>query len=181
MPVRVALSDPIHKVWRLLRQTYILVSKCEEAILAKEGITLQQYKVLMAIKYINGPVTPTDVARWLDRNTNSITLIIDRMESGGLVKRVRNLRDRRALRLVVTRKGQAIFDQATKPGWELMKRLMSCFSEEELQTFAQLMEKLREKASEELAPPLPGKSECSMMLEVAALPEVEESGQRDLS
>ena len=33
-----------------------------------------------------------------------------------------------------------------------MKKLMSCFSEEELRTFDHLMEKLREKAFEELAP-----------------------------
>ena len=152
MPVKFVLSDPTLKAWILLRQTYISVSKCEEAAFAKVGITLQQYKVLMAIKYINDPVTPTDVARWLDRNSNSITLIIDRMEKDGLVERVRNLRDRRALRLVITPKGQEIFDRATMPGWELMKRLMSCFSGEELQTFDRLMEKLREKASEELAP-----------------------------
>ena len=135
----------------LLASNLYLGVKCEEAALAKVGITLQQYKVLMAIKYINDPVTPTDVARWLDRNSNSITLIIDRMEKDGLVERVRNLRDRRALRLVITLKGPEIFDQATKPGWELMKKLMFCFSEEELRTFDHLMEKLREKAFEELA------------------------------
>jgi len=155
MPVKFAISDPTLKAWILLRQTYIAVSKCEEAAFAKVGITLQQYKVLMAIKYISDPVTPTDVARWLDRNSNSITLIIDRMEKDGLVERVRNLRDRRALRLVITPKGQEIFDRATKPGWELMKRLMSCFSEEELQMFDGLLEKLGEKAFEELAPGKP--------------------------
>lgn len=152
MPIKFALSHPILKMWILLRQTYISVSKCEEATLAKAGLTLQQYKVLMAIKYINDPVTPTEVARWLDRNTNSISLIIDRMEKDGLVKRARDLKDRRALRLVMTQKGKDLFEQATVPGWELMKRMMSCFSEEEMQTFTHLMERLRERALEELTP-----------------------------
>ena len=109
MPVKFVLSDPTLKAWILLRQTYIAVSKCEEAAFAKVGITLQQYKVLMAIKYINDPVMPTDVARWLDRNSNSITLIIDRMEKDGLVERVRNLRPSYKARLGVNEKAHVLF------------------------------------------------------------------------
>ncbi len=119
---------------------------------AKVGITTQQHAVLIAIKYINDPVTPTDVANWLDRNTNAITLIVDRMEKYGLVKRVRNLRDRRSLRLVMTRKGGKLLKQATVPAWELVQELLSCLSEEELKTFNRIMGKVREKAFQYLYP-----------------------------
>ncbi len=150
MPVKFAFGNPILGAWALYRQTYNSITRCEEALFAKLGLTPQQYMVLLAIKYIHGPVTPTDVANWLDRNTNSITLIVDRMEKDGLVTRVRDLPDRRALRLVITPKGKEAFDRATGPGWELIQEIMSCFSEEELKTFIRLLGKMRGKTFEYL-------------------------------
>ena len=152
MPVKFAFKEARLMTWLLCHQTFNLVSKCEDMIFAKAGITTQQHSVLMAIKYINNPVKPTDVASWLDRNTNAITLIIDRMERDGLVKRVRDLRDRRSLRLVITQKGKELLERATIPGWELVEEILSCLSEEELKTFNRIMEKVRGKAFQYLYP-----------------------------
>jgi DNA-binding MarR family transcriptional regulator len=152
MPVKFVLNEPRLETWILCHQTYNLVSKCEEAAFAETGLTPQQHGVLLAIKYIKGPATPTTLAHWLDRKTNSISMIVNRMERAGLVKGARDRQDRRSLRLVTTRKGKGKLEQATKSGWELIERLLSGFSDEELQTFIRLMEKLRGKAFEELTP-----------------------------
>ena len=143
---------PIHMLWILLDQTYVAASKCQEVEFAKAGLTLQQYRVLMVVDAAQQPVTVTDVARWLDRNTNSISLIIDRMEKIDLVKRVRDLKDRRSLRLVMTAKGQDLFSQATKHGLELLDTIRSCCTDEEIQTLINLLGRLREKVLEELIP-----------------------------
>jgi DNA-binding MarR family transcriptional regulator len=60
-------------------------------------------------------VTQTDIANWLDRDTTSITLIIDRMSKEGLVERIRDLKDRRAVRVIITPKGEEIFQQGKEP------------------------------------------------------------------
>ena len=143
-------KHPIHQMWIMLDQTYIDISKCQEAAFAKAGVTLQQYRVLMVIDAVKQPVTPTDIAHWLDRNTNSITLIIDRMEKIDLVNRIRDLKDRRALRLVMTPKGKELFDRATAYGLELLETMMSCCTKEEIETLSHLLGRLREKALEEL-------------------------------
>jgi MarR family 2-MHQ and catechol resistance regulon transcriptional repressor len=152
MPVKFLFDEPRLKAWLLCRQTYNLVLKCEDAVFAKVGLTTQQHAVLMAIKYIRNPVTPSDIAHWLDRNTNSISLIVDRMEKDGLVKRVRDLRDRRSLRLVMTSKGKEIFGQATMIGWVLVQEILSCLTEEDLETLGNLMERIRGKAFEYINP-----------------------------
>ncbi len=152
MPVKFTFSEARLKTWLLCHQTFNLVLKCEELVFGKVGLTPQQHTVLIAIKYIKDPVKPTDVAHWLDRNTNSISLIIDRMEKDGLVKRARDLRDRRSLRLVMTQKGKELLEQATIPAWELVQEILSCLSEEEMQTFIRLMEKVRGKAFQHLYP-----------------------------
>jgi len=77
--------------------------------------------------------------------------MLDRMERQGLVKRIRDLPDRRLVRVVVTQKAMEIMQQATKLGWALMERLTSVYSEEELQILAGLIEKIRERVLEELS------------------------------
>jgi DNA-binding MarR family transcriptional regulator len=100
------------------------------------------------MKDIPGTVTPTAIANWLDRNPNSITLIIDRMEKGGLVKRVRDLEDRRAVRLIITPKGEEMYAQAGILAYKLSREILSALTEEELSTFLGIMQKIREKTFE---------------------------------
>ncbi len=155
MPVQFNFTDMSLRIWVLLRQTYNLLSQCGEMVIRDAEITLKQYYVLIAIKYIKGPVTQSEVARWLDRKPNSITTIIDRMEKDGLVERTRNPRDRRSSQLVITTRGHDVMGRATKPAMIMMKRMMACLSSEEMSTFIQLLEKLKGAACEQLNPEEP--------------------------
>ena len=132
--------------WAILHKACATVMRCEEVMFSKVGITPQQYAVLAVFKGSKSPVTPTEVARQLDRRTNSITLIVDRMEKAGLIKRVRNLQDRRTIQLVMTKKGLEAFDRATKPGTDFVKEILSCLTEKELKIFINFLERIRQKA-----------------------------------
>ncbi len=152
MPVKFQFTNQRLMTWLLCRQTYNLVFKCEDAVFVKAGLTTQKHAVLAAVNYIDDPVTVTEVANWLDRNPNGISTLVDRMEKDCLVKRIRNLRDRRSVRLIMTRKGKDIFEQATISGWELTQEILSCLSDEDVRTLNSLFERLREKAFEYLNP-----------------------------
>lgn len=119
-------------------------------MLDETGLTPQQYGVLIAMKYNKQPVTVTTLARLLDRNTNSISMMVDRMERNALVERVENPQDRRSMQLMITPKGNQRLYQATRPFWGLVKRMMACWSEEELLTATRLVENLRQQAFDEL-------------------------------
>lgn len=152
MPVKFGFDNPLLRSWLLIHQTYNLVLRCENAVFAKEGLTTEHHAVLMAIKFIGSQATVTDVARWLDRNPNTISLIADRMEKRGLVRRMRNLRDRRSVRLVITAKGREIFEGATIAGWELIRQMLSPLSEKEQRLLSDLLELVRQRAFEYLNP-----------------------------
>ena len=152
MPVKFGFDNPFLMAWLLLHQTHNLVLKCENGVFGEFGLSAEQHSVLLAIKYIDAPVTPTDVARWLDRNTNSISVMVDRMVNAGLVDRIRDLRDRRSLRLVITAKGEKILDRATVAGWELIQEILSGLPEEDLPVFVRLLDAVREKSFEYLNP-----------------------------
>lgn len=152
VPVSLKFDDPQLRTWLLLHQVYNLITKAEDAVYAKIGLTTQHYAVLLAMKFIKSPITPSVIAQWLDRNTNTITTLVDRMEKVNLVKRVRNLRDRRSVRLVMTKSGKEVLDRAMILNSQLVQDLLQGLSEEEMRSLSELLEKVRGGTFEYLHP-----------------------------
>ena len=154
MPVKFTFDDHFLSMstWLLLHQTYNSILRCEDKIFSQHGITTEQHSVLIAVAHVDNPATPTEVAQWLDRNTNSVSLIVERMVRAGLIRRIRDLRDRRSVRLVITDKGKEILYRATDYAWTMVQEILSGLPEEELRTLNSLLETVREKAIEYLKP-----------------------------
>ena len=142
-----------HHLWIVLHQVLNLMLKCEERASSEAGLSREKYDVLMAIKFYNvveeTEVIETNLARVLYRSTNSISTIIDRMEAEGLIEKLRDLPDRRAIRLVVTPKAEKMLKKAAKPYLKLIKRLCSVYTLKELKSTIAAMEKLKQKATDE--------------------------------
>ena len=146
MPVKFIFSNQLLNIWMLFHQTYNSILRYENKEFSKIGISAQQHAVLMAIMQTEGPVTPSQIAKLVDRNANSITLILDRMEKSGLINRIRNVDDRRSLLVSVTDKGEKILREGIGIGWNVIQDLLGELSEEELVTISDSMGKLRLKA-----------------------------------
>lgn len=145
MPVKFTFANRLMKSWLLIHQSHNLLDRCENAIFAKMGLTTRQHSVLLAIKNLPDPITVTDVARWLDRNPNGISMIIDRMEKDGLVRRLKNMADRRAVRLIMTRKGEEVYEEARVFTWQLFQDIFSEISEKDLFSLCGILEEVRLK------------------------------------
>lgn len=148
MPIKLTVNDPARRAAYTFHQVHESLNKLEDKMHRNLGITTQQFGVLAAIKSILPPATPTAIAEWLDRNTNSVTLILDRMEKDGLVSRIRDLDDRRSLRLEIKEKGIKSFGEGIERHRELYKELMSCLSQDEIQELVRLIDKVLEKTFE---------------------------------
>jgi len=152
MPVKFKFENLNKGAWVLLRQVYNLVSKCEDKVFSEYRLTTEQHTVLMAIKNISGPVRITDIARWLDRSVNSVSMIIDRMVKAGLVKRTRDRKDRRTVFVTMTSKAEEAYVPATIAGWGLIQEILSPLSDEDKSTLIRLLETLRDKTYDYLEP-----------------------------
>ena len=93
--------------WTLLYQTYTAIFKTMERALLPLGISPPQAFALAAIKLSPEPMTPGRLAELLAQETQSLTGLVDRMEAQGWVQRVRDLPDRRTIRLAITPAGEA--------------------------------------------------------------------------
>jgi DNA-binding MarR family transcriptional regulator len=155
MPAKFTFTSPMMKSWLLIHQTNRLLLKSEIAALAKIGLTPRKQAVLLAMKNAPGPRTVTNIAHWLDRNHNGISTLVDRMEKDGFISRVRDMPDRREVRLVLTPKGEEGFKEGSRIFQKLFQDIFGEFSEEELITLSTIMTRVRRRTFDLLKPDRP--------------------------
>jgi len=146
------LEDLSVTLWRMVYQTYARFKNGVDQLLREHGLTMEQYLVLVTIKYNDAPMRITDVARWLERSTNSVTMIVDRMVKAGLLRRVRDRRDRRTVNVFLTSKAENALKPANPAFWEFMQLGMSPLSYKDKNTFAGLFKMINYKLLEYLHP-----------------------------
>ena len=104
-----------YTVSRLLTQIYY-------PLLKSLGITYPQYLVLMVLwEADNQPVN--DIAKRLLLNTNTITPLLKRMETDGLIKRKKDKVDGRKVIVTLTKKGKLMEEQAVAIPDNLVKSI----------------------------------------------------------
>ena len=137
---------------RLVYLTYTRLKTCLDQILGAQGLTTEQYTVLVTVKYRDVPVRITDIAQWTERSTNSVSMLVDRMVKAGLLKRVRDRSDRRVVNVFITSKGEDALKPANIAAMEFFRQVMSPLSHEDAHTFAGLFTMINYKMLEILNP-----------------------------
>jgi len=152
MTVNYESENLILRLWCLTHRTRDLLRRCEDQVFGEYNLTTEQYAVLSTMKYLASPVRPTDLAQWLERSTNSVSMLVDRMVKAGLVSRKRDTHDRRVVHVAMTSKGENALKPATLAGWEFIQKILSPLSHEDRHTLASLLEMVKYNALEYLNP-----------------------------
>jgi DNA-binding MarR family transcriptional regulator len=152
MAVKLESQNLVLRLWFLMHRDVGLVRQCEDQVYGKKGLTMEQFTVLAAIKYIGHSARPVDIAKWIGRSPNSISMIVDRMVKAGLVRRTRDRRDRRVVYVTASSKAEDSFKLAIPAGWEFIQKIMSPLSQTDRHTFARLLEMIRYEALNYLNP-----------------------------
>jgi DNA-binding MarR family transcriptional regulator len=140
------------KIARMIYQTYTRFENCLDGIFRKHGLTMERYLVLLAIKNHDQPARIVDISRWGERQTNSVSNIVDRMVKAGLLRRVRDRTDRRQVRVSVTSKGEDALKPANLAAVSFYQQIMSPLSLEDGRTLASLFRAINYKLLEYLNP-----------------------------
>jgi DNA-binding MarR family transcriptional regulator len=100
-------------VWlirRLMQGSYIYNKELNK----KYQVSAPQLASLLAL-FENGPMPPSQIAKYIMVNSSTVTGIIDRLEQKGLVERSRISLDRRVITIALTEKGQELAKNAPPP------------------------------------------------------------------
>jgi DNA-binding MarR family transcriptional regulator len=143
MSVNSESSNTDLRLWLLLHRVRDALALCEDSIFAKYGITTEQFSVLATIKSRGGSLRPTDLASILERSLNSMSMLIDRMVKAGLVRRARDRKDRRVVRVTLTTKGTNAVEPAIPEGWDFIQKILSPLSYDDKHTLAGVLETVK--------------------------------------
>jgi DNA-binding MarR family transcriptional regulator len=152
MAIDVKSDNLVLRLWFLMHRDVGLFRRCEDEAYGGKGLTMEQFVMLAAMKYIGRTASPSDLAQWIGRTPNTVSMIVDRMVKAGLVKRTRDRKDRRVVRVVSTEKADDAFARAIPVGWEFIHKIMSPLSNADRQTLARLLETIRYEALDYLNP-----------------------------
>ena len=108
------------------------------------GLRKVEYSLLMLL-LANGPMVPKRLARTLTLSNPNLTLLLDRLQERGLIRRERNERDRRSQNIVLTDAGLALARDAAAAAQPMERELLDRLSAAER---AMLIELLRKAAGQ---------------------------------
>ena len=102
---------------------------------------------ILAVLYVEGKSTMHDIAKKIHRTKPKITVLVDKLEKLGFVKREKSLEDNRITYIALTDKGlefKVLFDEISI---NLNKMLYKNLSDEESLLIDQLLEKMAEESN----------------------------------
>ncbi len=129
-------------VYNLLR-THSYLGQFIEAELRQQHLTAAQFNVLLILHAApDGQMHMGEIGRRLIVTKSNVTGLIDRLERGGLVRRV-DCSDRRAVRVRLTDKGREHLAAAAPEHARLMSQLTDGLTEREKRSLVRILTKLR--------------------------------------
>ncbi len=116
-----------------------------ELLEAGHELNFSQYVTLKQLS--EGPASVTDLASVAQLNPGAMTRLLDKLEQRGLVARVADPRDRRALRIHLTEAGASAWQDIGQCGQRVRERAMRGMGETDRDTLTRLLTQIRDNLS----------------------------------
>jgi DNA-binding MarR family transcriptional regulator len=128
----VQLADLLHGLTKRLR-------RAQAERLAPLGLTPAQERALRLVARGDEPPRMTELADRLGIVPRSLTTVVDALEDAGLVRREIDARNRRAILLRLTDRGEAVRDELREARRRAAEDLFAPLSAEDRKTLADLL------------------------------------------
>jgi DNA-binding MarR family transcriptional regulator len=137
-----------YRLLQLLRYTADAIHRAREYELKKYKITPEQAGALVCILSLGNNATQAELSRWLFRLPNSITILINRMEKLGLVKKTPDKKRKNIMRLSLTKKGYEAYLHSIE--FKAFHPIIEVLPESKRRELWTLLQTIREKAFQNL-------------------------------
>ena len=128
---------------RIVRASDHILRRCHEAF-APLGVKDGEYSALAALRRSGAPyeLSPSALTQQLMVTSGGLSLMLDRLERDGLVRRRPNPDDRRGVLVTLTKRGVAVVDEAMTAHATVEHELVAGLTERERDQLARLLAKL---------------------------------------
>jgi DNA-binding MarR family transcriptional regulator len=129
--------DIIYSIRRLMQAEELYTKELNKIY----NVSAAQLNCLLAL-HEAGPLSPSQIAKYILVNSSTVTGIIDRLENKGLVKRSRVSSDRRVITVELTRNGKVLAENAPPPIQAKIIDGLNKLSEKQIEQIAKTLTKL---------------------------------------
>jgi DNA-binding MarR family transcriptional regulator len=126
---------------QLLIEFYEKFSSWEQGVVKESGLTLPQMHTL-EILGAAGDLRMTELAAKMGITTGSLTVLVDRLERGGLVVRKPHEKDRRSIRVGLTEEGARLSTEHHQLHTLLTQEMAAGLSSEEMKNFLEILRRI---------------------------------------
>jgi DNA-binding MarR family transcriptional regulator len=126
-----------------VRALQLAIDQVDDEVARRAGINRTDLRALDHLTR-EGPVSAGDLARLTGLTTGAMTLALDRLETAGLVRRVRQTDDRRRISVEATRKAERLTEQLYGDLGQLTRRRMEGLTAAQLRTVSGFLSAARE-------------------------------------
>jgi DNA-binding MarR family transcriptional regulator len=97
--------EPLENLFFLIRRCSGVISRLKDKTLARESISFAQMQVLLALT-LDQRLSISQISDHIGHDSGAMTRVLDALERAQLVRRERNLNDRRTVRVDITDQGR---------------------------------------------------------------------------
>ena len=138
-----ALSKRRLKMWiRLLGATRMAEGHMREFLRVQHHTTLPRFDVMAALYRRRDGVTMSELSRMLLVSNGNATMVVDRLEIDGLVRRIPSETDRRTVFVALTAEGLARFEGLAAGHEAEVSQMFANLSEAELDTLTDILKRM---------------------------------------
>ena len=127
MPIEHRTKEIIFSIRKLMQAGEFYTKELTK----KYQVSAPQLNCLISL-YENGPLPPSQIAKYIMVKSSTVTGIVDRLEQKGFVKRYRNSPDRRIITIELTDSGKNLAKNAPPPIQQKIIDGLKKLSEDEL-------------------------------------------------
>lgn len=138
------IDDRDYELWLLLARTHYHVKQARTRELHRYGISPEQAGILFYVHNCGNNAIPADISRWMIREPQTITSILNRMLKKGLIDKKQDAERKNVIRISLTPKGLEVLKHAEKR--YSFHRILSTLTEEKRQALHDILDELRNAA-----------------------------------
>src|SRR5699024_459410 len=136
--------DEVARMEKELRYIAAIIKHNGRKILKNYTITPPQFIALQWL-FEHGDMTIADLSQKMFLAFSTTTDLVDRMEKNDLVKRIRDEKDRRVVRIKLLEEGKRVIEEVIDKRRLYLNSVLSDFTEDEVGELSQLLSKLHEE------------------------------------
>lgn len=144
-PPDAVTAAPPRRLPPLLRRAWYALNQAFRRRVAHLDLTPDQYTVLRNLAEAGGVgMTQSELTDRMTSDPNTIASLVERMETGGLLRRETDLRDRRARRLRLAPAGRRRYAAAVEIAQALQAETLGTLAPDERERFLELLDRFAE-------------------------------------